>query len=71
MAIPETGFIREAQLVTTPSKGKVGPMPFGKSTLWRMVRNGKFPKPIKLGARVTAWRCEEVHEWIKAQGQAA
>ncbi|MEL5856948.1 helix-turn-helix transcriptional regulator [Aeromonas veronii] len=71
MTIPETGFIREAQLVTTPSKSKVGPMPFSKSTLWRMVRDGKFPKPIKLGARVTAWRCEEVHEWIKAQGQAA
>ncbi|WP_429215457.1 helix-turn-helix transcriptional regulator [Aeromonas veronii] len=52
MKIPETGFIREAQLVTTASK--VGPLPFSKSTLWRMVGEGKFPKPIKLGARVTA-----------------
>ena len=69
MALPKEGFVREAQLVTTGDK--VGPLPFSKSTLWRMVRNGKFPKPIKLGARVTAWRCEEVHEWIKAQGQAA
>mgnify|MGYP000494081002 CR=1 FL=1 len=51
MTIPETGFIREAQLVTTASK--VGPLPFSKSTLWRMVGEGKFPKPIKLGARVT------------------
>lgn len=69
MTIPETGFIREAQLVTTTSK--MGPLPFSKSTLWRMVNEGKFPKPIKLGARVTAWRCEDVHEWINAQGQAA
>ncbi|HHQ4748484.1 helix-turn-helix transcriptional regulator [Aeromonas veronii] len=69
MAIPETGFIREAQLVTTASK--VGPLPFSKSTLWRMVGDGKFPKPIKLGPRVTAWRCEEVHAWISSQGKAA
>ena len=69
MKIPETGFIREAQLVTTASK--VGPLPFSKSTLWRMVGEGKIPKPIKLGARVTAWRCEDVREWINAQGKAA
>lgn len=69
MAIPETGFIREAQLVTTASK--VGPLPFSKSTLWRMVRDGKFPAPIKLSPRVTAWKCEAVREWISSQGKAA
>lgn len=67
MAIPETGFIREGQLVTT--RGKAGPLPISKSTLWRMVNDGRFPKPIKLGPRITAWRCEEVHEWINAQGR--
>jgi len=69
MTIPETGFIREAQLVTTPSK--VGPLPFSKSTLWRLVRDGKFPAPIKLSPRVTAWKCESVREWINSQGKAA
>ena len=69
MTIPETAFIREAHLVTTPSK--VGPLPFSKSTLWRMVRDGKFPAPIKLSPRVTAWKCESVREWINSQGQAA
>jgi predicted DNA-binding transcriptional regulator AlpA len=69
MALPKEGFVREAQLVTTGDK--VGPLPFSKSTLWRMVAQGKFPKPIKLGPRLTAWRSEEVHEWINSQGNVA
>ena len=38
------------------------------STIWRLVRNGKFPKPVKLTEKVTAWKCEEVRAWIEAQG---
>ncbi|WP_234832740.1 helix-turn-helix transcriptional regulator [Aeromonas veronii] len=40
-------------------------------TLWRWAADGKIPKPIKLGSRVTAWRVEDVRRWMDAQGQAA
>lgn len=36
----------------------------GVSTLWDWVRCGKFPKPLKLGANLTAWRADEVHDWL-------
>ncbi|MFZ2586658.1 MAG: AlpA family phage regulatory protein [Alphaproteobacteria bacterium] len=42
----------------------------GKSTIWNWVKEGRFPKPIKLSARVTCWSAEALHKWIedKAEG---
>lgn len=31
-------------------------VPVSKSTWWRGVREGRFPKPQKLSAKVTVWR---------------
>lgn len=39
----------------------------GVSTLWDWVRSGKFPKPLKLGANLTAWRADEVHAWLNTR----
>ena len=36
----------------------------GVSTIWKMVNEGNFPQPIKLGGRFTAWRSEDVQGWI-------
>jgi prophage regulatory protein len=36
-----------------------------KSTLWKMVRDGKFPAQVKLTERTSAWIEEEVDEWCK------
>ncbi|MBY6104971.1 AlpA family transcriptional regulator [Ferrimonas balearica] len=35
-----------------------------KSAIYRLAKEGKFPKPIKLGPRVNGWVEEEVDEWI-------
>lgn len=58
--LPETGFIRKAQLIPFI-------IPFSNTTLWRKVKAGEFPAPIKISARVTAWRAEEVRAWMQAQ----
>lgn len=34
----------------------------GKSTWWAGVKSGKFPQPVKLGARTTAWRVEDIRK---------
>lgn len=44
-------------------------VPVGRSTLWAWVRDGRFPKPIKLGPMTTAWRASEVAAWIEAQAE--
>lgn len=55
-------YVRERQLV-----GQC--LPFSASTLWRKVRAGTFPAPVKLGPSITAWRERDVAEWLKAQGE--
>ena len=35
-----------------------------RTTLWRRVRAGDFPKPIALSAHTTRWKKKEVDEWI-------
>lgn len=41
-----------------------------KSTLYRLMDAGLFPKPFKLGVRLNAWRVETVETWLNAQGGA-
>ena len=53
--LPEAGFIRQAQLLPMLS--------FSAATLWRNVKTGAFPAPVKLSCRVTAWRIEDVRAW--------
>lgn len=39
----------------------------GKSTLWRWIREGRFPKPVRLGANCVAWRADDVNQWINSR----
>jgi predicted DNA-binding transcriptional regulator AlpA len=70
-ALPESAFIREAQLVQSPKRPNYpAPLPFSAPTLWRKVAAGTFPKPIKLSERVTGWKVSEVRAWMNAQAMA-
>lgn len=67
-ALPDSAFIREAQLVQSPKRpGSSAPLPFSAPTLWRKVKDGTFPAPHKLSTRVTAWSVKSVREWMTAQ----
>lgn len=40
----------------------------GKSSIYRKVQEGTFPKPIKLGSvRASGWISTEVYDWIDEQ----
>lgn len=68
--LPDCAYIRERDLVAHPRRqGVVGLLPFSASTLWRKVSAGDFPKPQKLGAKISAWRVADVRAWM-AQQQA-
>jgi len=58
--LPETGFVRLKSIVAPD-----GPIPVSKSTWWAGVKDGRFPKPIKLGTRVTVWRVEDIRALIR------
>lgn len=35
-----------------------------KSQIYRLIRSGKFPPPVRLGPNSVAWPAEHVHAWI-------
>jgi len=38
-----------------------------RSTVYQRVSEGKFPRPVSLGARAVGWIETEVEEWISRQ----
>lgn len=65
--LPETGFLRLPQIIGDPKADPPIPaiIPVKKSCLWQWCKDGRFPKPLKLGPRVTAWRVEDVRAWLE------
>jgi predicted DNA-binding transcriptional regulator AlpA len=57
-SLPDGAFIRLNQLISTSL------VPFSVATLWRRVKEGRFPSPIKLSNQITAWRVSDVREWM-------
>lgn len=43
----------------------------GKSTIYRSIKDGKFPKQIKLTERTSVWRLSEVNDWIEERKKAS
>lgn len=54
---PETGFVRLPDVLSV--------IPLGKTSWWEGVKSGRFPKPVKLSPRCTAWKAEDIRELIK------
>lgn len=59
--LPQIGYIRQRELIPTH-------VPFSPATLWRKVKTGEFPAPVKLSERITAWRVQDVRAWLRARG---
>ena len=54
--IPQTGFVRLSQVLEV--------IPLSKTSWWRGVKSGRFPKPVKLSERCTAWKAEDIRALI-------
>ncbi|MFJ4443371.1 AlpA family transcriptional regulator [Pseudomonas sp. NPDC089422] len=37
---------------------------FKRAHIYALIAQGKFPKPIKLGARAVGWDSQEVERWL-------
>ncbi|MGO4416850.1 helix-turn-helix transcriptional regulator [Cupriavidus sp. KB_39] len=57
-------YLREKQLVGDIKKQITGLLPFSRATLWRRVKDGTFPQPVKLSERTTAWATAEIRKWL-------
>jgi predicted DNA-binding transcriptional regulator AlpA len=59
-ALPEgdVGFLRLPAVLTL--------FPIGESSWWRGVAEGRYPKPVKLSTRVSAWRVSDIRRLLDA-----
>jgi predicted DNA-binding transcriptional regulator AlpA len=58
--LPDTGFLRLSSILAPR-----GPIPVSKSTWWAGIKDGRFPKPVKLGVRITVWRVDDIRSLIE------
>lgn len=54
--LPEVGFVRLPLILKV--------YPVSKSHWWAGVKDGRYPKPVKLGPKITAWKVEDIRELI-------
>ena len=51
---PLPGFLRLKSILSP------GPIPVSRSTWFRGIADGRYPKPVKLGPNTTVWREEDI-----------
>ncbi len=74
--LPSTGFLRLRDIIGRPATkehpGNPAIIPVSASTFWAGVKSGRYPQPTRLlGARITAWRVEDVRALIEAAAPRA
>jgi predicted DNA-binding transcriptional regulator AlpA len=55
--IPSEGFMRLPEVLYV--------FPVSRSTWWAGINAGRFPKGVKLGPRITAWKVEDIRKLIE------
>lgn len=69
--LPSGGFLRLAQILgDSKANPPITPLiPVRKSTWWAGVKTGRFPAPIKIGPRISAWKAEDIRRLIDSMGE--
>jgi predicted DNA-binding transcriptional regulator AlpA len=62
--LPETGYLRLSQIIGNPKKNIPPILPISRSSFWARVKEGRYPKGVKLGPRTTAWTVESIRSLI-------
>ena len=60
-SLPSTGFLRLPDVLRH--------IPVSRSAWWAGIQEGRFPPPVKLGPRTTAWRAEDIRALIDQLGR--
>jgi predicted DNA-binding transcriptional regulator AlpA len=60
-------------LKTMPELMRLNPhvlrvVPISRASVWRLAAAGKFPKPIRLTERCTAWKKSDIEAWLQERG---
>jgi prophage regulatory protein len=42
-----------------------------KSSIYREIKNGTFPRPVQIAKRAVGWRASDLQAWIEARTKTA
>ena len=67
MDIPRAGFARLKQVIGDAKAIPPIPaiVPISRSAWWQGVKDGRYPPPVKLGPRTTAWRWADIADLVE------
>jgi len=68
ITLPQLGFLRIWDILGNPKTNTPALIPIGRTSFLNGVKSGKYPKPVKLGERTTAWRVEDIRALIVSLG---
>jgi acyl dehydratase len=65
--LSQSGYLRLSQIIGNPKANPPLPpiIPVSKSTWWAGIKTGRFPKPVKLGPRITVWSAQDIFDFIE------
>lgn len=61
-SLPSSGLVRLGTIIGTPPG--TGPIPVSRATWYSWIQQGIAPRPVKLGPRTSAWRAEEIQDFL-------
>jgi predicted DNA-binding transcriptional regulator AlpA len=61
LTLPDTGYVRLPAVLSV--------YPVSKSKLYADIKNGKFPAPVKLSERISAWDVKTLRAFLEAIGE--
>ncbi|MGA9111271.1 MAG: AlpA family phage regulatory protein [Smithella sp.] len=61
--LPAEGFLRLRQIIGDKTNPAI--IPISRSNFLAGVKEGRFPKPIKLGLRTTAWKVSDIRKILE------
>lgn len=64
---PEIGFLRLRDVIG--GKNNPGIIPVSRSSWYKGIEEGRYPKPVKLGERMSAWRVEDIRRLVEELSQ--
>ena len=63
-AADDAGHVQERLAVAARDAAEL--LGISRAQLWKLHSSGKMPRPVRLGAKATRWRVDELRAWLKA-----
>jgi predicted DNA-binding transcriptional regulator AlpA len=64
--LPPTGFLRLKQIIGDRKAGIPAIFPISRSGWYQGVKEGRYPSPVKLSERCSAWRVEDIRALLNS-----